>query len=85
MVVANYASNLQLYDRHHGVRFWFRFTGNLVMLDIETNVKIDERGFLYLEYLGKRLMTFRGERKLILRKLIRQIQEEVANESVPSN
>ncbi len=55
------------------------------MLDIETNVKIDERGFLYLEYLGKRLMTFRGERKLILRKLIRQIQEEVANESVPSN
>jgi len=85
MVVANYASNSQLYDRHHGTRFWFRFAGNLVMLDIETIVKTDERGFLYLEYLGRRLMTFRGEQKLMLRQLIRQIQEEVANESVPSN
>ena len=52
------------------------------MLNIETNVKTDERGFLYLEYLGKRLMTFRGEQKLILRELIRQIEEEVANEAV---
>jgi hypothetical protein len=53
------------------------------MLNIETNVKTDERGFLYLEYLGKRLMTFRGEQKLILRELIRQVEEKVANESVP--
>ena len=43
-------------------------------------LKSDERGFLYLEYLGKRLMTFRGEEKLILRQRLKQVEEEIANE-----
>ena len=55
------------------------------MLDIEAKVKTDERGFLYLEYLGKRLMTFRGEQKLTLRQLIKQFEEDAANEAAPCN
>jgi len=56
-----------------------------VMLDIETKLKSDEHGFLYLEYLGKRLMTFRGEQKLILMQLIKQAEEEIANEATLGN
>ncbi len=55
------------------------------MLDIETKLKSDEHGFLYLEYLGKRLMTFRGEQKLILMQLIKQAEEEIANEATLGN
>ncbi len=44
-------------------------------------LKSDERGFLYLEYLGKRLMTFRGEQKLILRQRLKQVEQEIANEA----
>lgn len=44
-------------------------------------LKSDERGFLYLEYLGKRLMTFRGEDKLILRQRLNQIEKDIANEA----
>ena len=53
------------------------------MLDIATNLKSDQRGFLYLEYLGRRLMTFRGEQKLILRQLIKQVENELTNEAAP--
>jgi len=51
------------------------------MPDIEMILKSDERGFLYLEYLGKRLLTFRGEQKLTLRQRIKQVEEETANEA----
>ena len=51
------------------------------MLDIATNLKSDQHGFLYLEYLGRRLMTFRGEQKLILRQLIKQVENELINEA----
>jgi len=51
------------------------------MPDIEIILKSDERGFLYLEYLGKRLLTFRGEQKLTLRQRIKQVEEETANEA----
>ena len=50
------------------------------MIDVEANIKTDERGFLYLEYLGKRLMTFRGEQKMILRQLIEKVEDAVAQE-----
>jgi hypothetical protein len=50
------------------------------MIDVEANIKTDERGFLYLEYLGKRLMTFRGEQKMILRQLIAKVEDTVAQE-----
>jgi len=49
------------------------------MQDKAIQLKSDERGFLYLEYLGKRLMTFRGEEKLILRQRLKQVEEEIAN------
>jgi len=51
------------------------------MRDIAIHLKSDKRGFLYLEYLGKRLMTFRGEQKLILRQLIKQFEDEITNEA----
>jgi hypothetical protein len=50
------------------------------MIDVEANIKTDERGFLYLEYLGTRLMTFRGEQKMILRQLIEKVEDAVAQE-----
>ncbi len=50
------------------------------MIDVEANIETDERGFLYLEYLGKRLMTFRGEQKIILRQLIDKVEDTVAQE-----
>jgi hypothetical protein len=50
------------------------------MIDVEANIRTDERGFLYLEYLGKRLMTFRGEQKMILRQLIEKVEDAVAQE-----
>ena len=53
------------------------------MLNIDVHLRSDDRGFLYLECLGKRLLTFRGEQKLILRQLIRQAQEESLSESNP--
>ena len=53
------------------------------MLNIETNLKTDERGYLYLEYLGKRLMTFRGEQKLILKKLVGKAEAQSLGESIP--
>ena len=55
------------------------------MRDIAIHLKSDKRGFLYLEYLGKRLMTFRGEQKLILMQLIRQAEEEIANKATLGN
>jgi hypothetical protein len=51
------------------------------MRDIVIYLKSDEHGFLHLEYLGKRLMTFRGEQKLILRQVIKQVEEEITNEA----
>lgn len=57
------------------------FAGIYAMPNIAIDLKSDERGFLYLEYLGKRLMTFRGEQKLILRQRIKQVEEEITNEA----
>ena len=53
------------------------------MIDVEANIKTDERGFLYLEYLGKRLMTFRGEQKLVLKKLVGKAEAQSLGESIP--